>query len=210
MFGIVHFEAFLLACILLNLIPGPDTFYVLGRSLSQGKRIGVASALGISGGALCHTFAAAIGLSAIITASQTAFMAVKFIGAGYLIYLGTKMLLSKPVSMGNPNSFGRSSGVAAFKQGLLTNVLNPKVALFFLAFLPQFIEPNTSSYFLSFMFLGCVFVTTSTIWCVGLAWLSGLASAHLKQNSKIMAYITKGTGVLLAGLGLRLALVSDD
>ena len=108
MFGIQNFEAFLIASILLNMVPGADTFYVLGRSIAQGRRIGIASVFGISGGALFHTVMAAIGLSAIITASATAFLVIKLIGAAYLIYLGFKMFFSDSHKINNSSSFSSS------------------------------------------------------------------------------------------------------
>jgi threonine/homoserine/homoserine lactone efflux protein len=137
MFGIHDFGAFLAAGILLNLTPGPDTFYILGRSIAQGRRAGIASVLGISSGALIHTLAAALGLSVLLTASASAFLAVKLAGAAYLVYLGAKMFFGRKSATTLPTGFSSSSFFTVYRQGLLTNVLNPKVALFFLAFMPQ-------------------------------------------------------------------------
>ena len=205
MFGIQNFEAFLIASILLNMVPGVDTFYVLGRSIAQGRMIGIASVCGISGGALFHTVMVAIGLSAIITASATAFLVIKLIGAAYLIYLGFKMFFSDNHKINNSSSFSSSGFFSAFKQGLLTNALNPKIAMFFLAFLPQFVSPETQSKLLSFFVLGLTFVLTSTIWGLGLAWFSASISGKLRANPSYLNYLNKIAGTILIGIGIRLA-----
>jgi threonine/homoserine/homoserine lactone efflux protein len=134
MFGTHDFELFLAAGILLNLTPGPDTVYILGRSISQGQDAGVASALGICIGSIFHTCAAALGLSAILATSALAFGAIKLIGGAYLILLGLKMIFDKHKHLSLPSNFRRRTTAAAFRQGVLTNILNPKVAFFFLAF----------------------------------------------------------------------------
>ncbi|MEY2529861.1 MAG: hypothetical protein QOJ05_1951, partial [Verrucomicrobiota bacterium] len=144
MFGIHDFALFLTTGILLNLTPGPDTVYILGRSIAQGRRAGVASALGISVGSIFHTGAAALGLSAFLATSAWAFTAVKLAGAAYLIFLGVRALLERNQDLSIPAHFKQKDPAAAFRQGILTNVLNPKVALFFLAFLPQFIDANAT------------------------------------------------------------------
>src|SRR6476659_1322301 len=141
MFGIHDFGLFLVAGILLNLTPGPDTLYILGRSVAQGREAGIASAFGISLGSIFHTCAAALGLSAILATSALAFSAIKLLGGAYLVFLGVKMLLDRRKRLSLPAHFRWSTTAAAFRQGVLTNILNPKVALFFLAFLPQFIDP---------------------------------------------------------------------
>src|SRR4051794_15563720 len=173
MFGIHDFALFITTGILLNLTPGPDTLYILGRSIAHGRRAGVASALGISVGSIFHTGAAALGLSAILATSAWAFTFVKLAGAAYLIFLGVCALLEKQHELLLPGHFKRRDATAAFRQGIVTNILNPKVALFFLAFLPQFIAVNTPSKALAFILLGLTFVTTGTIWCLILAWFSG-------------------------------------
>jgi threonine/homoserine/homoserine lactone efflux protein len=145
MFGIHDFSLFLAAGILLNLTPGPDTVYILGRSLAQGRGAGVASALGICVGSIFHTCAAALGLSAILATSALAFSAIKLLGSAYLVFLGVKMLLDRRKRLSSPSNFRWRTTGAAFRQGVLTNILNPKVALFFLAFLPQFIDPTSNS-----------------------------------------------------------------
>lgn len=206
MFGIQNFEAFIVASIMLNVLPGPDTFYILGRSMAQGRAVGVASALGISTGAVGHTLAAAIGLSALITASPTAFSIVKWAGAAYLIYMGAKMLLIRHSALSASDSVGKKGFIAAFRQGFITNALNPKVALFFLAFLPQFIAPDSPSHFMSFMALGLTFVLSSILYGLGLATASAFISRKLRDNPSSMTYLNKITGTLLVGLGMRLVL----
>src|SRR5256714_5923379 len=145
MFGIHDFALFISTGILLNLAPGPDTLYILGRSIAHGRRAGVASALGISVGSIFHTCAAALGLSAFLATSAWAFTFVKLAGAAYLIFLGIRALFERQPELALPAHFKQRGAAAAFRQGVLTNLLNPKVALFFLAFLPQFIDAAAPS-----------------------------------------------------------------
>jgi RhtB (resistance to homoserine/threonine) family protein len=204
-FGIHHFGLFLTAGILLNLTPGPDTAYILGRSIAQGRRAGIASALGIATGSIFHTFAAALGLSAILAASAWAFTVVKLVGGAYLIFLGIKMFVHRQKALNLPSNFRRSTTYAAFRQGVLTNLLNPKVALFFLAFLPQFIDPNSTAKVAAFLALGLTFVTTGTIWCLVLAWFASALSEKLRENPTIAELLNRAVGSLFVFLGARLA-----
>jgi RhtB (resistance to homoserine/threonine) family protein len=205
MFGIHNFGLFLAAGILLNLTPGPDTVYILGRSIAQGREAGVASALGISLGSIFHTCAAALGLSAILATSAVAFGTIKLIGGAYLIFLGVKMIFDRRRQLSLPSSFRRRTIVAAFRQGILTNVLNPKVALFFLAFLPQFIDPASTTKVPAFILLGLTFVTTGTICCLILAWFASVFSERLRRNEKISQWLNRTVGALFIFLGIRLA-----
>jgi RhtB (resistance to homoserine/threonine) family protein len=205
MFGIHDFGLFLAAGILLNLTPGPDTVYILGRSIAQGREAGVASALGISLGSIFHTCAAALGLSAILATSALAFGTIKLLGGAYLIFLGIKMILDRRKQLSLPSNFRRWTTVAAFRQGVLTNILNPKVALFFLAFLPQFIDPASNTKIAAFVTLGLTFVTTGTIWCLVLAWFASALSERLRKNETISQWLNRTAGVLFVFLGLRLA-----
>jgi RhtB (resistance to homoserine/threonine) family protein len=205
MFGIHDFGLFLAAGILLNLTPGPDTAYILGRSIAQGREAGIASALGISLGSIFHTCAAALGLSAILATSALAFDAIKLLGGAYLIFLGIKMLLDRRKQLSLPSSFRRRTTIAAFRQGILTNILNPKVALFFLAFLPQFIDPGSNAKIAAFITLGLTFVTTGTIWCLILAWFASAFSKRLRSNETISQWLNRTTGALFVFLGIRLA-----
>ena len=205
MFGIHDFVLFISAGILLNLTPGPDTVYILGRSIAQGREAGVASALGISLGSIFHTCAAALGLSAILATSAIAFGAIKLLGGAYLIFLGIKMILDRRKRLSLPSHFRRRTTMAAFRQGILTNVLNPKVALFFLAFLPQFIDPASNAKVAAFILLGLTFVTTGTIWCLILAWFASVFSERLRRSETISQWLNRTAGALFVFLGLRLA-----
>src|ERR1700704_1174634 len=208
MFGIHDFALFLAAGVLLNLTPGPDTVYILGRSIAHGRRAGVASALGICVGSIFHTGAAALGLSAFLATSAWAFSAVKLAGAAYLIFLGVRALLHREDELHEAAKFEQNDPAAAFRQGILTNVLNPKVALFFLAFLPQFIDSATPSKMAAFLVLGLTFVTTGTIWCVILAWFASAFSARLRGNASVATFLNRTVGSLFILLGLRLALAA--
>jgi threonine/homoserine/homoserine lactone efflux protein len=205
--GIHDYWAFLATGILLNLVPGQDSMFILGRSLSGGLRSGVAAALGISVGSLIHTSAAALGLSAILAASTTAFTAVKWAGAAYLVFLGARLLLATPASsIGEDAAELPASGAwASLRQGILTNVLNPKVALFFLALLPQFIDPLSIHRTLAFMVLGATFVTTGTIWCLTLAVAAARLRMLLSRKPQLRTLINRAAGVLFVALGARLA-----
>ena len=205
MFGIHDFVLFVTTGLLLNLTPGPDTVYILGRSIAHGRHAGVASALGISVGSLFHTCAAALGLSAFLATSAWAFTAVKLAGAAYLIFLGVRALLERNRDLAIPAQFKRNDAAAAFRQGILTNILNPKVALFFLAFLPQFIHSTTPSKTTAFLILGLTFVTTGTIWCLILAWFSSVFSARLRASPTVATLLNRIVGSLFIFLGLRLA-----
>jgi RhtB (resistance to homoserine/threonine) family protein len=205
MFGIHDFGLFLIAGILLNLTPGPDTVYILGRSIAQGREAGVASALGITVGSIFHTAAAALGLSAILATSPLAFATIKLLGGAYLVFLGAKMILDRRKQLSLPSNFHRRTTIAAFRQGILTNILNPKVALFFLAFLPQFIDPTLTAKIAAFIALGLTFVTTGTIWCLVLAWFAGIFSERLRKNETISHWLNRTAGALFVFLGLRLA-----
>ena len=207
MFGVHNFSLFLAAGILLNLTPGPDTAYILGRSIAQGRDAGVASALGIGVGSIFHTCAAALGLSAILATSAFAFGAIKLLGGAYLVFLGIKMLLDRGRRLSWPSKFRRRTTLAAFRQGILTNILNPKVALFFLAFLPQFIDPLSTTKVMAFVALGLTFVTTGTIWCLTLACFAASFSERLRANERIGQSLNRAVGALLVFLGARVATV---
>jgi RhtB (resistance to homoserine/threonine) family protein len=205
MFGIHDFGLFLAAGILLNLTPGPDTAYILGRTVAQGREAGIASALGISVGSIFHTCAAALGLSAILATSALAFGTIKLLGGAYLVFLGIKMLVDRRKELSLPGNFRWHTVAAAFRQGVLTNVLNPKVALFFLAFLPQFIDPASNAKVLAFLALGLTFVSTGTVWCLVLAWFASAFSKRLRTNAIIGRWVSGTAGALFVLLGIRLA-----
>ena len=206
MFGIHDFPVFLLAGIVLNLTPGPDTLYILGRSLAQGGAAGVASALGISSGLVVHTLLAALGLSAFLAASSTAFTVLRLAGAAYLIYLGWRMLFHGSQGAAHNALTGRAGILAIYRQGVLTNILNPKIALFFLAFLPQFISPASTEKSAAFLLLGLCFILTSTLWGLLFALCSGRMRQYLAPGAGMAARINQASGALIIGLGVYLAL----
>ncbi len=208
MLGIHDYWLFVATGILLNITPGQDTFYVLGRSIAQGRRIGVASALGIGAGALVHSIAAALGLSAILMTSASAFLIVKLIGALYLVYLGARMLLSRATVIEAAAGANPVGAWAAFRQGVLSNVLNPKVALFFLALMPQFISPDSTEKVAAFALLGLTFVTTGTLWCTILALSAARMRGFFSGRPQVLTGVFKAAGALFVYLGVRLA-VSD-
>ncbi len=204
--GIENLAIFIGTGILLNLYPGPDTLYIIGRSLSQGRGAGICAALGISTGAVVHTLLGAFGLSAILATSASAFTVLKYLGAAYLIYQGVRLICEKPQS--TDSSMVRSTTVGLwriYRQGALTNILNPKVALFFLAFLPQFISATSPNKVLSFLVLGTVFITTGTIWCLILTVFSSSLGKRLRNSEAMTARLRKINGVLFGLLGLKLA-----
>ena len=203
MFGTQHYWLFLLSGILLNLTPGQDTLYIVGRSIAQGRKAGLISALGITSGSVIHTLAAAFGLSAILATSAAAFTVVKLAGAAYLVYLGVQMWFARPTDSQNPTPTAPASGWGIYRAGLLTNVLNPKVALFYLAFLPQFVDPSASSKLVPFLFLGATFITTGTIWCVILALAAAEIAGRFRTSGSTGAIIRRFTGALFVGLAVR-------
>lgn len=207
MFGTQDFFIFLVAGITLNLMPGPDTLYIIGRSIAQGHRAGCMSVFGIATGALIHTTAAAFGLSAILFASAFAFSLVKWAGAAYLVYVGVQMLLHK--ASVTPDSLGEVAKAdlwTIYRQGLFTNLFNPKVALFFMAFLPQFVAPERTSSPLPFLFLGGVFISTGTVWCLFIAKVAATASIALRAKPRSLEIASRITGMVFMGLGIRLAI----
>ncbi len=205
MLGIHDYWLFVATGVLLNLTPGQDTFYILGRSIAEGTRKGVASALGITVGSLLHTAMAALGLSAVLAASASAFAVVKLLGAAYLIYLGVRMFMSaKPAELAVPQ-VQRAGVLTAFRDGVLTNVLNPKVALFFLALMPQFIEPSSTTKVSAFIALGLTFVATGTVWCLVLAICAGKLRGFFLRHPEGWRVVSRMAGGLFVLLGLRLA-----
>lgn len=209
--GIENALVFLGAGILLNLYPGPDTIYIIGRSLAQGRGAGVCAALGISSGAVIHTLLGAFGLSAVLAASASAFTVIKYLGGAYLVYQGFRLIFDSAAPTGDqPFDLTRTGLRRIYRQGVLTNVLNPKVALFFLAFLPQFISVSSPNKVLSFIALGLIFITTGTIWCIIVALFSSGVAARLHGSSKTTQRLRYLNGILFMLLGLKLAAADLD
>ncbi|MGK4474234.1 LysE family translocator [Aeromonas molluscorum] len=207
MLGIHDLALFIVSGLLLNMMPGPDSLLIMLRSGSQGWRAGSMAALGIGTGTMVHVLAAALGLSALLSASASLFSIIKLLGALYLIYLGVGLLrtrsgplLDKRKIKLAPLPYGR-----LFWQGFLTNLLNPKVALFFLAFVPQFIAPDAPQKALAFILLGCIFNLNGMIWCHLLALSTAFASSKLKVSAKLSRWLNRVMGGLFVVLGIRLA-----
>lgn len=220
MLGTHDLGLFILSGLLLNITPGPDSLLIMARSAAQGFRAGSAAALGIGAGTCVHIAAAALGLSALLATSAAAFTVVKLLGAAYLVYLGLALLLRRDRAA-VPAASDIGAGAAAlplvtplrpgqiFMQGFLTNVLNPKVALFFLAFVPQFIAADAPSKALAFLFLGAVFNVNGMLWCHLLAWSSAAAGARVRQQRWSQAlgrWLNRGIGALFLAFGVRLAI----
>nr|WP_256488912.1 LysE family translocator [Dyella lutea] len=189
----------------MNLTPGLDTFYILARSGREGHTVGLGAALGINAGCVVHTLAAVLGLSAILMTSAVAFSILKYLGAAYLVWIGLRMLLARQTARSPTETRGRGF-VAAFRQGMLTNVLNPKVALFYLAFLPQFIVPHATRPQLGLLLLGLSFIATGLTWTLVLAMMGSRIHRLLLQRPRIGTWMDRVCGGVLLGFGLRLAL----
>jgi len=202
--GIHDYGLFVAACLLLNVTPGQDTLYILGRTIGQGRRIGVASALGVAAGTVVHALAAALGLSALLATSAAAFTLIKWVGAAYLIYLGVRTLFGARTALPMPATHGGGNAMTAFRQGMLTNVLNPKVALFFLAFLPQFVVPGGDGQALALLLLGFTFVATGTLWVLLLACASAAIGGVLTRRPGVHTWLLRAMGALFVYLGVRL------
>jgi len=214
-----HLLFFVAAGLLLNLTPGPDVLYIVTHALRSGSRAGTVAALGITSGCFVHIFAAAVGVSALMAASHTAFTVLTWAGAAYLVYLGVRMLRARAPREGALSAMDSVAAGAIptratalksiFFQGFWTNVLNPKVALFFLAFVPQFITPDMENKPLTFLLLGLLF-NFNGLW-VNIGW--ALAAAWLARRVGVvqrgMHWLERAAGVLFIGFGLKLAL-SDN
>ncbi len=205
MLGIHNYWLFVVTAIVLILTPGQDTFFILGRSLAGGRASGIAAALGITAGSVIHTFLAALGLSALLATSPYAFMAVKFAGAAYLIFIGVKALLSRAGKMPGAEDESNGGRWSAFRQGIISNVLNPKVALFFLALMPQFIAAGSTNKVGAFLVLGFSFVAMGLAWCLVLAiGAASLRTAILRRPS-MATILNRVAGAMFIALGLKLA-----
>jgi RhtB (resistance to homoserine/threonine) family protein len=206
MLGIHDFWLFVIAGLVLNMTPGPDTLYIVGRSIAQGRGAGMLSALGISTGSLVHTTFAALGLSVLLARSATAFTVVRWVGAAYLIYLGLRMLFTaRKTAPGELTRLAAANSWTIYRQAITTNILNPKVALFFLAFLPQFVEPDAPHRTLALLLLGVVFVMNGTFWCLGVAWFAAAVSRRFREQQTASVWLSRAAGVLFVGLGVRVA-----
>jgi RhtB (resistance to homoserine/threonine) family protein len=205
MLGVQNLPVFLASCLVLAMTPGQDTLYIVGRTLAQGRRAGLLSALGINVGLVFHTLAAALGLSAILATSASAFAVIKLAGAAYLVYLGVSMWRQPSAPAAERPLAPAASDRRIFAAGLLTNILNPKVALFFLAFLPQFVDPAAPSKVAAFLVLGGLFILVGLAWTTALVFGSAAISRHLRGSSKAGALARRSAGAAFVGLGVKLA-----
>ena len=199
------FTIFIIASIALIITPGPDIIYVLTRGIADGKRSGAISAIGVTTGILIHTMAAALGLAVLLKTSTYAFWTLKVVGGIYLMYLGYQVIKNKQALeiTGFQNNFDLKK---CFLQGFFSNVLNPKVALFFIAFLPQFVNKDSANQSLDMIIFGLIFALMTIIFLMILGFFSGSVGIWLKQRKKIAGKIRIGSGTVLMLLGLRLIL----
>jgi threonine/homoserine/homoserine lactone efflux protein len=208
MFGVHDLALFVVSGLLLNITPGQDVAYIVSRSAAHGLRDGAVAALGIGAGCFVHVFAAALGLSAILATSATAFLVVKLVGAAYLVWIGAAMLLGRGGGHGpsRRDALARVSARRVFTQGFLTNALNPKVALFFLAFLPQFVDAGAGSRPMAFLLLGVIFTVNGTLINLLWAWSAARLSTMLGGGGRFGVWIKRAVGALFVSFGIRLAL----
>ncbi len=207
-----HLLVFILAGWLLNLTPGPDVLCITSHALRAGTRAGIAAGLGVTAGCFVHVFAAALGVGALLAASAAAFTALKLAGAAYLLWTGFKLLTARPPSGATPpDPVARDAAIGwrpAFLAGFWTNVLNPKVAIFFLAFVPQFIAPDTPHKATAFLLLGVLFnlnsIPVNTGWALAAGWL-----ARRDAVRRGMHWLDRAAGALFIAFGLRLALADN-
>ena len=201
---------FIAAGWLLNLTPGPDALFITTSALRHGLRAGMVAALGIVSGCFVHVFGAALGVGALLAASATAFHLLKWVGAAYLVWMGLRMLLARaapgPVATApaGPEGLGR-----LYRQGFLTNVLNPKVALFFLAFVPQFIAPDTLDKLTAFVLLGLLFNLNSLPINFAYAWLGAWAGRRVAGVQRLLSRLDRVAGLMFICFGLRLAMADN-
>ncbi len=201
-----HWSTFFLAAVLLNLSPGPDIAFILAQTAKNGQRSGFAAMLGIWSGTFLHVLLAAVGLSAILATSATAFTLVKWVGAAYLIWLGIQALRSGGAPYSTESDVKQLSNMKIFRQGVLVAALNPKVAIFFLAFLPQFVVVGAGPANAQLFLHGALIIVIAAFIEPPLVILGARLTRYLSQNSQVAAWMDRGLGTLFIGLGVRLAL----
>lgn len=205
--GIENLGAFILTAIIVVITPGVDTIMVLTRSISKGKNSGLYSALGVSLGLLVHTCAATFGLSQILSKSAIAFSIVKYVGAAYLIYLGYRSFTNKDEQVEIKSVESKLTGMGQmFFTAFLSDILNPKIALFFLAFLPQFINSKEINNPVPYFLLGLIIFFITLIWCTFLALTGSNVAQHFNKNKNIENWMNKTSGIVFILLGLKIAL----
>ncbi|NIK92855.1 LysE family translocator [Mangrovimonas sp. CR14] len=203
--GIENLIPFMITALFFIMTPGIDTFFVLNKSIGQGQKSGFYATLGINTGVLAHTFFAALGLSVLVAKSTLAFTFIKFIGAGYLIYIGFLKLNNKEGFFTTENKKLNENSKNDFWAGFLTNTLNPKVALFFLAFFPQFIDVNQMNNPIPFLFLGIIYALIGIVWFLILTLFASVFSQKLKSNPKSGRWLNKFSGLVFIVMGIKIA-----
>ncbi|NEI69856.1 LysE family transporter [Rhizobium lusitanum] len=205
-YSLAHWVGFLSAAILLNLSPGPDIAFILGHTIRSGMRSGFAALFGIWSGACLHVLMAAAGLSAILAASALAFSTVKWIGAAYLIWLGIQALRSKGEGAWIKETGKALSRARIYRQGIMVSLLNPKVAIFFLAFLPQFVVEGAGPVWAQLLLHGSLIIVVAAFIEPPLILLGGRLSEALRRNRSFGLWLDRGLGTLFVALGVRLAI----
>ncbi|CAM1339546.1 LysE family translocator [Tenacibaculum aestuarii] len=204
--GIENYIAFFTATILFVLTPGMETIFLLNKSISQGRKSGIYTNLGLNTGSLVHTLFGALGLSIIVAKSAILFALIKYLGAAYLIYLGvTKVFSKKELIQEGVEVQKKNSAKKDFKSGFITNILNPKVALFFIAFFPQFISPDKIESPIPFIFMGVSYTIMNTVWYLFLVSFAGVFSRKVRENQKIGIRMNKISGAVFVLMGLQIA-----
>jgi len=204
-YSITHWMTFFTAAILLNLAPGPDMAFILGQTAKRGVQSGFAAMFGIWTGAFVHVLFAALGLSAILATSAVAFTAVKWLGAAYLIWLGIQALCSKGTDMSVKGQPSPKSFKKIFQQGVLVAILNPKVAIFFLAFLPQFVEAGAGPVSAQLFLHGSLIIVVAAFVEPPLIIIGGKLTGYLNNNTRVSRWMDRGLGALFVWLGIKLA-----
>ena len=200
-----NLSLYIVASLALILTPGQDMMYVMSRGLAQGRLAGLYSAIGVVIGILVHTALAAFGVGAILAASEGLFLLLKFVGAAYLAYLGVKLLLTCEATLAVEAGARRFSAASLVWQGVLSNVSNPKIVLFFLAFLPQFVDPRSPHPTADLVFLGILYAAMGLVVKAGVGLAAGSLSETVLRWPRMMVWINRASGAILVILGLRLA-----
>ncbi len=196
---------YVVASLALIATPGQDMIYVIGRALAQGRVAGLCSAVGVCLGILVHTALAAVGVGAILQASESLFTALKYVGAAYLVYLGIRMLATREVAIDARAGMPRSSPAWLVLQGILSNVTNPKIVLFFFAFLPQFVDPASGSPTRDLVGLGVLYAALALPVKAGVALVAARLSDRALRKPATLAWMNRACGAVLVALGVRLA-----
>lgn len=205
--GIVNYQAFLVSALIFAITPGLDTAFVLNKAFGSGRKAALAGACGVNAGILVHTAVGALGLSAVLAASAQAFALIKYAGAAYLIYLGVRALISKSnASRFVDEASAPQSTISSFKDGLIANVLNPKVALFVLAFFPQFIDSAYAQGPRPFLVLGVSYALVGLAWYLCLAWFAGYLGESLRRKPGFETWLNRMSGVVFILLGAKIAM----